>query len=343
MIKTKHEEKRAKKKGASERVPSYMSQTVASLQKRQSFRHPGVLSRGGLPRRRTQSLDPEMSQKLDREKELRFEGFGPELEMISGESSDGANEEDYVVDAEEEAPVDLEQLRDDVERAYNQTFVDARRLRRNSTGSRRIEGGVSPLPSRSSDGEEVLFEGRPHSAAEVVQRETEFDRGATGSTGELPLPMEVEIERPDDVLQQRPSTVTQSESFDSTAAITESPRARALSPYLENPKPAANRKISRSHLDHTVPQNVREIQDTSADAENSDGSRGSSEVRCQSGAAISGSAPSVGYVQITEEKRREVRRPSDVHDKPNIRGSLILAGIFAGVAIIVGKIFSSKD
>ena len=75
-----------------------------------------------------------LGQQLDREKQRGYRSFRPPLEMISDESSDGASPEDYVVDAEEDTPVDLEQLRDDVERAYNQTFPD-RRLRRNSTGN----------------------------------------------------------------------------------------------------------------------------------------------------------------------------------------------------------------
>lgn len=367
MIKTKHEEKHAKRKGSQEKVPSYMKQTVASLHKRQSFRYSGDLSRGRLPKRRTQSLDPEMSQLLDREKERRNRSFRPPLEMISDESSNSGSLENYLVDAEDDAPVDLEKLREDVERAYNETFSDVRRLRRNSTGnSRRIEGGVSPLPSRASDhltdGEEILVDAhshdvdvRPHSATEISMpfRRNAFDRDATEATDELPMPVQVapldiqlanELTPEEREFNSRPSAFTQSGSFDSTAAITTSPQPRALSPYLEDPKrPAADQKLSRSHLDHTLPQNVQETKDVSAEAESSDGSRGNAEVRCQSGAVISGSPPSGGYVQITEEKRHEVRRPSDIHNKPNIKKSLILAGIFAGVAIIIGKIFSSRD
>lgn len=366
MIKTNHEEKRAKRKGHKDKVPSYMKQTVASLQKRQSFRYNGELSRGRLPRRRTQSMDPEIGQLLDREKQRGYNSFRPPLEMISDESSDAASSEDYVVNVEDDSPVDLERLRDDVERAYNQTFTDSRRLRRNSTGnSRRIEGGISPLPSRASDhltdAEEQVeahpsrVDIRPHSATDVATpfRGYAFDRREVGGTGELQLAVEDldvalagEMDRDEGELAQRPSAFTQSASFDSTAAITMSPnpQPRALSPYLDNTKnPAADEKISRSHLNQTLPKNVEEIEDNAAEAENSDGSKGSAEVRCQSGAVISGSAPSGGYVQITEDKRHEVRRPSDVHNRPNIKGSLILAGIFAGVAIIIGKIFSSRD
>lgn len=75
----------------------------------------------------------------------------------------------------------------------------------------------------------------------------------------------------------------------------------------------------------------------------SDGSRGSAEARCHTGAAIPNSPPSGNYVQISEEKRGEIRRPSDIRQKPNISGSLILAGVFAGAAIIIGKIFSWKN
>lgn len=364
MIKTNHEEKHAKRKGRKDKVPSYMKQTVASLQKRQSFRYNGELSRGRLGRRRTQSMDPEIGQYLDREKERGYNSFRPPLEMISDESSDGASSEDYVVNAEDDSPVDLERLRDDVERAFNQ-IPDSRRLRRNSTGNnRRIEGGISPLPSRASDhltdAEEQVeshpspVDVRPHSATDVTPfRGYAFDRREVGGTGELPLdvedldvPLAGEMQRDEGELVLRPSAFTQSASFDSTAAITTSPnpQPRALSPYLENTKnTATDEKISRSHLNQTLPKNVEEIQDNAAEAENSDGSKGSAEVRCQSGAVISGSAPSGGYVQISEEKRHEVRRPSDVHNRPNIKGSLILAGIFAGVAIIIGKIFSSRD
>lgn len=73
----------------------------------------------------------------------------------------------------------------------------------------------------------------------------------------------------------------------------------------------------------------------------SDGSKGTADARCKPGAGISGIKSTGGIVHIQEPG--EPRRPSDGHDKPNIKGSLILAAIFAGVAIIVGKIFVSKD
>ncbi len=75
----------------------------------------------------------------------------------------------------------------------------------------------------------------------------------------------------------------------------------------------------------------------------SDAQKATTALRCQTGAAISGSTTAGTYVQkIIEDNPRDVqRRPTPAPEKPFIKRGLLLAGIFTGVAILVGRIFTT--
>lgn len=356
-IKASHADKHAKRTGSVDPVPSFMRPTLASLQKRQSFNHSGKFSYSKIKHNRAQTIDEATRRELEEITKLDPELFTRgALDMIpDGEDSELANEENASVNSADSGPVDLEQLRVETDRACA-SMNEERRLRRNSTGNNRhIEGGVSPLPVRSSDltDPEDYFDMRPGSAAElrpVTTTPEELSRDSRTQTAPALLAgmEDVDVELTNEQLapeqspfgSAEPPGLMHSGSFDSTAAISTSPLPpRASSPFLTEAKRTAKSTKVAQQLDRTGPQNLQDnpVDDVGA----SDGSKGSADARCKPGAGISGSRSTGGVVHIQE--RSERRRPSDGHDKPNIKGSLILAAIFAGVAIIVGKIFVSKD
>lgn len=66
-----------------------------------------------------------------------------------------------------------------------------------------------------------------------------------------------------------------------------------------------------------------------------------SDARCFSGVEIVGSPPT-GLVNISERRQYEDNPTQNSDGKPNVRGSIILAGLFTGIAVIVGRIFTRK-
>ncbi len=157
--------------------------------------------------------------------------------------------------------------------------------------SQRIEGGVSPLPERrgaQTSESDVLGDLRPHSAADVNCFFPTEPFPFSTAEEELPLPNRVEsvdVALTENDLRQasqepepetepeieprpHPCILTHTTSFDSTAALTDSPHAPCLSPLAADPSPALdNWKTPASHLNHTLPQNIHEIQDTAKDSE----------------------------------------------------------------------------
>lgn len=74
----------------------------------------------------------------------------------------------------------------------------------------------------------------------------------------------------------------------------------------------------------------------------SSGEASRTELRCQPVSVISGSPASGGVVHISEEKRTEIRRPIEYHEPASLKRGVILAGIFTGVSLILGVVFSAK-
>lgn len=139
--------------------------------------------------------------------------------------------------------------------------------------SRRIEGGISPLPVRSSDltDPEDYFDMRPGSAAELrpVSTPEELNRDHRTQTAPALLTgiEDVDVELTNEQLAHEqspfgsaePQGLMHSGSFDSTAAISTSPLPpRASSPFLTEAKRTAKSTKVAPQLDRTVPQNPQE-------------------------------------------------------------------------------------
>lgn len=143
---------------------------------------------------------------------------------------------------------------------------------------------MSPLPSREveSSDEDVFNSMRPHSTTDLMifQESQEFDRVASGEQRAAPQmpsadPDDDNIGESDlrhgwsrDIDSHRDSHRYESqESFDSTAAVAESPsQPRSLSPFLVDTRRMKSKTKSSSHLDQTVPQ-FQEIHDGSGEGE----------------------------------------------------------------------------
>ena len=148
---------------------------------------------------------------------------------------------------------------------------------------------MSPLPERrgaQTSESEVLTDLRPHSAADVNCFFPTEPFPCSTAEEELPLPNRVESvdvvlteddlrrehqepePEPETELRPRPCILTHASSFDSTAALTDSPRVPCLSSLVADPTPTLdNWKTPTSNLNHTLPQNIHEIQETAKDSE----------------------------------------------------------------------------
>lgn len=66
------------------------------------------------------------------------------------------------------------------------------------------------------------------------------------------------------------------------------------------------------------------------------------EARCSNGVEIFGSPPT-GLCGIGPQELYGDCSSSSISKKPDIKGSFILAGLFTGVAVIVGTVFSRAN
>lgn len=341
-IKSNHANEHAKRTGKTDDCPRYMSPTLASLQKRESFRRPNFQYHKRNTRR-TQSETPvSVGKRLSKVEEEMIRNNSA-LDVAIGEddsSDDTKSMNEFVIDNGQSPDIDIEKMREDVQSAYESIPQD-RTLRRNSTGSSpNVKGGLSPLPrcdSAEEPGDMDYFRAGPEEPMPSFRHAEEINSGEVEELDDQPpqvMGMEVEVP------ESHPSlTLTQhSESFDSTAAQLNSPPVRSISPILREDVNMTRNK-SKRNLDQTVPE-TEEQKESSDDAESSEDPRRKAEARCQPGAVLNGSPPSGGYVQIN--RVRAAARPNN-RERPNLKGSFTLAGIFAGVAIIVGILFSGSS
>eukprot|EP00210_Caulerpa_lentillifera_P008543 g8149.t1 len=100
----------------------------------------------------------------------------------------------------------------------------------------------------------------------------------------------------------------------------------------------------KSQLDSTVPRSVPIFIDRPSRL-SSENERlleiSNNDARCFRGVEIVESPPT-GLVNITDGRQYEDDRSHNSQGKPNVKGSIFLAGLFTGIAVIVGRIFTRK-
>lgn len=121
------------------------------------------------------------------------------------------------------------------------------------------------------------------------------------------------------------------ESLDSTGAIIQSPPPPALS-YLSEESNFGRRMLPSAS---EIP--LRAVQPPTERIED--------EVTVDKTSSIDEFIPTIARTStrvIVESKQIEERRTQDPVERPDIKGSFILAGIFTGIAALIGTIFSRK-
>eukprot|EP00210_Caulerpa_lentillifera_P008654 g8253.t1 len=122
------------------------------------------------------------------------------------------------------------------------------------------------------------------------------------------------------------------ESLESTLAVIQSPPLHALS-YLSEESPIGLQTMpiaSGVPLPSSLLHQTRMMEIDKANAQSNIEESVTRVVRNSTRVTV-------------EQKQNEERRGMDSSDKPDIKGSVILAGIFTGIAAIIGTIFSRRN